>query len=212
MYRSFDFGYSKPFSCAWWTMDNNGILYRILELYGCTGQPNVGVKWTVPEIASKIHEIETTHRWFMGKKILGVADPSIWDVSRGESVADVLAKSQVFFDKGDNKRIPGKMQLHYRLAFSEEGYPMMYVFGKGKDGHELCPAFIRTIPELTYSETHPEDVDTSLEDHPYDDARYLCQLNPIPPRKPVKRDSKPYNPLETNTRYQNYEFYNIRPY
>ena len=34
--RSYDFGYNKPFSCAWWAVDYEGVLYRILELYGCT--------------------------------------------------------------------------------------------------------------------------------------------------------------------------------
>ena len=44
--RSYDFGYGKPFSCAWWAVDYDGVLYRILELYGCTRTPNEGVKWT----------------------------------------------------------------------------------------------------------------------------------------------------------------------
>ena len=32
----------------------------------------------------------------------------------------------MFFSPGDNKRIPGWMQLHYRMAFDGEGYPQMY--------------------------------------------------------------------------------------
>lgn len=44
--RSYDFGYGKPFSCAWWAVDYDGVIYRILELYGCTRMPNEGVKWT----------------------------------------------------------------------------------------------------------------------------------------------------------------------
>ena len=45
VFRSFDWGYSKPFSCAWWAVDFEGCMYRILELYGCTQTPNEGVKW-----------------------------------------------------------------------------------------------------------------------------------------------------------------------
>ena len=44
--RSYDFGYAKPFSCAWWAVDFDGCIYRILELYGCTATPNEGVRWT----------------------------------------------------------------------------------------------------------------------------------------------------------------------
>ena len=43
VYRSFDFGYAKPFSVGWWAVDFDGRLYRILELYGCVpGEPDTG--------------------------------------------------------------------------------------------------------------------------------------------------------------------------
>ena len=45
IYRSYDFGYAKPFSCGWWGVDRDGTVYRIAELYGCTKEPNEGVKW-----------------------------------------------------------------------------------------------------------------------------------------------------------------------
>ncbi len=32
VYRSFDWGYNKPFSCGWWAVDQDGVAYRILEL------------------------------------------------------------------------------------------------------------------------------------------------------------------------------------
>ena len=35
-----------------------------------------------------------------------------------------------------------------------------------------CEGFIRTIPALTPTPNCQEDIDTSLEDHPYDAARY----------------------------------------
>lgn len=174
--RSYDFGYAKPFSMAWWAIDYEGVLYRILELYGCTNEPNEGVKWTPEEQFRKAREIETTHPWLRGKKITGVADPSIWDGSRGQSVSETAAKHQIYFEKGDNNRIPGWMQIHYRMAFDENGYPMMYIF-------KNCKAFIRTMPLMTYSETVPEDLDTTLEDHVADDTRYLCMSRPIKPRK-----------------------------
>ena len=88
IYRSYDFGYNKPFSCAWWAIDYDGVLYRILELYGCTDTPNEGVKWTPDEQFKRIKETEDTHPWLKGRKILGVAYPSIWDVSRGVSFAE----------------------------------------------------------------------------------------------------------------------------
>ena len=156
--RSYDFGYGKPFSCAWWAVDYDGVIYRILELYGCTREPNTGVKWSPDVQFQEIAKMEREHPWLAGKQITGVADPSIWDASRGESVAQTAARYRVYFTPGDNKRIPGWMQCHYRLQFDENGYPRMYVFN-------TCKAFLRTIPLLMYDEHKPEDLDTSLEDH-----------------------------------------------
>lgn len=177
--RSYDFGYNKPFSCAWWAVDYDGIIYRILELYGCTKEPNEGVKWTPDKQFSEIEKIEHQHPWLKGKDITGVADPSIWDASRGESVADTAARHGIYFVPGDNERITGWMQCHYRLQFDENGYPRMYVF-------ENCKAFIRTIPALLYSETQVEDLDTKMEDHVADEWRYMCMSRPIKPRREVK--------------------------
>lgn len=158
IYRSFDWGYAKPFSCGWWAIDDDGVAYRILELYGCTQTPNEGVKWTPYRVFSEIHRIETEHRWLQGKRITGIADPAIWDAETGESIADVAGKHQVLFTPGDHKRLPGWLQVHYRMAFDEQGFPMMYVF-------KNCKAFIRTMPLLMYDEHKPEDLDTDGEDH-----------------------------------------------
>ena len=49
---------------------------------------------------------------------------------------------------------------------------MFYVFN-------TCKHFIRTIPNLIYSETDPEDVDTTCEDHIYDEWRYMNMQHEI---------------------------------
>ena len=188
IYRSFDWGYNKPFSCGWWAVDFDGIVYRILELYGCTDIPNEGVKWTPPQVFAEIHKIETEHRWLAGKHIIGIADPAIWDAETGESIADTAAKHQVYFTPGDNKRIPGWMQVHYRLAFDGNGFPMMYVFRN-------CQAFIRTIPILQYDDHRPEDLNTEGEDHVADEVRYFLMSRPIKPRHELPPDKYRETPM-----------------
>ena len=179
IYRSYDFGYAKSFSCAWWAVDFDGVIYRILELYGCTDNPDEGVRWTPERQFRRIREIEDTHPYLKGRDIQGVADPAIWDTSRGESIYETALRHRIYFQKGDNRRIAGWMQMHYRLAFDEEGYPMMYVFSH-------CRAFLRTVPVLLYSDTDPEDLDTKQEDHAADECRYFCMSRPI---APVRRHS-----------------------
>jgi len=189
IYRSYDFGYAKPFSCAWWAMDYDGILYRILEYYGWTGIPNEGVKWSPDKQFTEIAKVENEHPYLKGRQIFGVADPAIWNKESGESVYEAALRHHLFFEKGDNQRIAGWMQMHYRMAFDDNGYPMMYIF-------KNCKAFIRTIPLMMYDETHVEDLDTDLEDHAADEARYMCMSRPIKPviaNKPVPVGDDPLN-------------------
>ena len=194
--RSYDFGYNKPFSLGYWAVDYDGVLYRIMEMYGCTQTPDEGVKWSPDEQFRKISEFERQHPWLKGRNIVdSVADPAIWDQSRGESIAETAARYGIYFTHGDNNRIPGWMQVHYRLQFDENGYSRMYVFNN-------CKAFIRTMPLMMYSETHPEDLDTKLEDHCPDEVRYMCMSRPISPIIPVETKPIVSDPLNQFTEKQ----------
>lgn len=181
IYRGFDWGYNHPFSCGWWAIDHDGVMYRILELYGCTKTPNEGVKWIPSQVFAEIHRIECEHRWLKGKKITGIADPAIWNAEYGESIAETASKHMVYFQRGDHERLAGWMQMHFRMAFDENGYPMMYVF-------KNCKGFIRTIPVLMYDEHKVEDIDTDGEDHIADETRYVCMSRPIKPRMRIEPD------------------------
>jgi hypothetical protein len=174
----------------WFAMDTDGVIYHILELYGCTSTPNEGVKWTPPQVFAEIHRIETEHPWLKGKSIQGVADPAIWNAETGESVAETAARHQVYFSKGDHQRIAGWLQCHYRLAFDENGFPMFYVF-------KNCKHFIRTIPTLQYDKHKPEDLDSDGEDHCADAWRYFLMSRPIKPRIAKKPDEYYSNPMFT---------------
>ena len=190
--RSYDFGYGKPFSCAWWAVDYDGTIYRALELYGCTETPNEGVKWTPDKQFQEIARIEREHPWLAGKRIEGVADPAIWDASRGESIAETAMRYGINFTPGDNKRIPGWMQVHYRLQFDSNGYSRMYVF-------DNCKAAIRTLPLMMYDQHRAEDLDTDLEDHVADEVRYMCMSRPVKPIRVVEKRTIISDPLNMFT-------------
>ena len=190
IYRGLDWGYNKPSAVGWFAVSPDNVVHHFLELYTCSKTPNEGLKWTPPQLFAEIHRIETEHPWLKGRKILGIADPAIWDAETGESIADTAAKHQVFFSKGDHARIPGWLQCHYRLHFDENGYPMFYVFNN-------CKHFIRTIPLLRYDEHKVEDVDTDGEDHIADMWRYVLMSRPISPRAKATRDPYEDSPLKT---------------
>ncbi len=177
IYHSYDYGRSRPFSMAWWTQDRDGVLYRIMERYGCDREPDTGLYMSAEEQFSEFAQIERTHPWLRGKRITGWADPAIWtkEGTSGKSIADVAAKHGIWFDKGNNDRINGWAEFHNRLYFDEHGKAMFYVFRN-------CSAFIRTIPSLIYDENKVEDLDTDGEDHVADESRYVFMANPLPPR------------------------------
>ena len=190
-YVSFDLGYSRPYSFGVWAVDPDGRAYRYKECYGCVeGEANTGLMHTPGEIANALARL-MEQEFTEGLHISGIADPAIWDRSRGMSVEEQIRNvfSGVIFRKGDNTRLAGKMQLHERLKFDEDGMPMLYVF-------RTCKDFIRTIPALVYDAQKPEDIDTAGEDHIYDETRYFLMSRPIAPRPVIEKKTKTYNPLD----------------
>jgi hypothetical protein len=158
------------------------------------GKPNAGIAITPREIAEGILEREaeeTRNNIFIDR----IADPAIFDKSRGLSVADQMdtcgGRPGVWFRKGDNARIAGKMALHDRLRFNDKGKPMLYVFN-------TCTDWIRTVPNLPYSETRKEDIDTASEDHAYDETRYFLMANPLPNEEEVAPQPRDYDPYRRN--------------
>ena len=207
IYRGFDFGYAKPFSVGWFAVDEDGRIYHIKEYYGCTGTPNTGIKLNPVEIAAGIREMEAEDPVLKGKQIVGIADPSIFDESRGESVARMMQRSPnfIYWQGGDNTRLAGKMQFHYRLAFDSEGLPMFQVFS-------TCKHFIRTIPTLVYDESKVEDINTDQEDHIYDMCRYVMMEHPLSPR--MNEDTRklgddPLDLRQDSQQADKYRFYRI---
>lgn len=206
--RGFDWGYSKPFSVGWYAVDHDNRIYRIRELYGCTNEANTGVKWTPLQVAERIREIEETDINLKGRRIRGIADPAIFEESKGESIARMMERGFVYWEGGDHKRIPGKMQCHYRLHFDDNGIPMFYVFN-------TCKEFIRTIPMLMYDEHKVEDIDSDMEDHIYDEWRYVMMEYPLNPeeisyeQKTVGTNgtSDPLGMLDDQSNYNEYAWY-----
>ena len=191
IYRGFDFGYARPFAVGWFAVDEDGRVYHIKEFYGCTGVPNEGIRMHPGEIAREIRRMESEEPMLRGKVITGIADPSIFDESRGESVARMMERSPnfIYWQGGDNTRLAGKMQVHNRLAFDGEGRPMLQIFS-------TCKNCIRTLPALVYDARRPEDIDTQGEDHIYDMLRYVLMERPIAPPPSVKPPALGDDPLD----------------
>ena len=196
IYRSLDWGYFRPFSVAWYAIDEEGIMYRFKELYGVqkSGQesiPNEGVQWPPEKVFRLVAEIEREFPDLNGREIIGVADPAIFQSQTGISIADTAMECGIYFHPADNTRLAGWMQCRYRLQFNEYGIPRFYVFN-------TCKEFIRTIGTLQHDERNVEDVQTDGEDHIADEWRYCAMQNTIRPivEEPEYRPMLGADPLE----------------
>jgi len=134
----------------------------------------------------------------IGARKLGyvAADPSMWKVDGGPSIAENFIRHGVVLRKADNKRLVGYVQVRQRIAGDEEG-PMLYATKNCHDG------FWRTMPDIVMDENHPEDIDTDQEDHCADDVRYACMSRPWlaavkAKQKPVDRWMKRFEAESTN--------------
>ena len=167
----------------------DGVMIHFKELYGVQKSgseslANEGVQWAPEKLFKTIKEIESTDPDLKGRKIIGVADPAIFQSQTGVSIADTAMQCGVYFLPADNSRLAGWMQCRYRMQFNEAGIPRFYVFN-------TCKEFIRTIPTLQHDERNVEDADTSGEDHIADMWRYCAVNNLI---KPIVEEPK-YEPL-----------------
>jgi len=170
---SFDWGYARPYSIGWWAVTHEGRPIRYREMYGCavdeiTGRPkhDVGVKMSASVLAKKAWDISVAE----GCKDM-VADPSIWTkvkkTEEDQSIAEIFEGVGWNMIKGKNDRVSGLARVHdYLKGIASDGKPLMLIF-------DTCHAFIRTIPVLVVDETNPEDLDTTGEDHVYDETRYF---------------------------------------
>ena len=88
---------------------------------------------------------------------------------QGPSTAEVMAQHGVFLTPGDPNRRNKLQRMRERLAVPTDdegrvvGRPLLMVYPS-------CAEFLRTMPQLAYDESNPEDIDTDQEDHVYDEA------------------------------------------
>jgi hypothetical protein len=91
---------------------------------------------------------------------------------------EIFARYGLFFSKGDPERALKIRQFHERLRITDDGPAMVQIY-------DTCTHFIRTIPLLQADKHNIEDVDTTLEDHIYDEVCHIFMARPIRPKVAV---------------------------
>jgi len=159
--RAADYGYSSPSCVLWGAVDWDGTIWIYRELYdkGYTGEA----------LAQIVNALEADDPLMQ----ISVLDGSCWSKhGTGPSIAETMIRNGVRWIPADKNRLPGKIELHRRLAINERTEePKLKIFA-------TCTNLIRTLPTLPLSKTNSEDVDTKAEDHAYDALRYMCMTRP----------------------------------
>ena len=193
---TFDWGFGAPFSIGWWWLDGDGRAYRFSEWYGWDGTPNQGIRKTDKEIAAGIIAREKEMGFnsstvgfdgspVFNSQITRLCDPTCFNKKpdykgggQGPSTAEEFALMGLKLIPGDPNRSLKLRQFHSRLEVprDENGEviapPMTQVYN-------TCEQFIRTIPTICSDSNNIEDVDSSGEDHHYDEAALLFMWRPL---------------------------------
>ena len=162
-FYSLDWGFAKPFSLGKWAVNAEGRMVRYGEWYGCAKhESNTGIRMGADEASA----IAWGHAIAEGVTEC-VADGAMWNKNDdGPSTAEKWEAAGFKMIRADKDRVNGLMQFHQQMITTdEEGKPMLCIF-------DHCVDFIRTIPALTPDPNNPEDINTKLEDHIYDESRY----------------------------------------
>jgi hypothetical protein len=186
-FAAMDWGYSKPFSIGWYAVNEDGRIIRYKEWYGCeTTEANTGIRMGASAVAKKAWAMSVDE----GVEYM-IADPACW-IKQGHqdndgqdvpSIAESFMAAGFKLEKANNERINGLARIHDLMKGNGlDGRPMFMVADK-------CFHWLRTVPYLTADPRDPEDIDTSLEDHAYDEFRYAIMSRfALDPRSLRKRE------------------------
>jgi hypothetical protein len=166
VWRALDWGFAKPYSVGWYAMDQDGVIYRWRELYGYGGKADLGSREDPGAVAKKIKAIEE-HDERMGYEYRrNIADSAIFSESGTKSIARAFREAGIKWEpcaKGPRSRV-NSAQVMVQLL--QEGRFKVF---------KSCKHWIRTVPALMPDETFPEDVNTKMEDHCWDESLYALQ-------------------------------------
>lgn len=196
-FLAMDWGSARPFAVLWFAVSDGelsafprGALIVEREWYGMQpGQPNVGLKLPVEDVARGI--VERQARSGVVAPVYQVADPAMFTADGGPSMAERMyrvTEGKVNLTRADNARVAqrgamgGWDQVRARLRGDADGRPMLYVFAN-------CSELIRTLPAMQHDKDRPEDLDTDGEDHAVDALRYGCMSRPMITEAPVTQKS-----------------------
>ena len=183
IYMTFDWGFGAPFSIGWWWVDADGRVYRFAEWYGWDGSPNKGLRIPDSDVVKGLIEREKTQGITNVQVRYAGPDcfqkkPDYKGGGQGPSTAEIFARQKIYLTVGDPSRTLKIRQFRERLKVPKDDNgniidrPMMLIYN-------TCKQFIRTIPSIVTAKNDPEEIDTTGEDHVFDEVSHICMARPM---------------------------------
>lgn len=148
----FDWGYNAPGAALYLAYTKDGHVFAYREIYQNAKTP---YEWAMDmkQYTEKIEYILLPHDCFA--KVHG-----------NESIADIFKRELGIPIRAAGTLVQGARHqrvaiTHQYLSIAPDGRPWLQI-------HAGCKNTIRTLPEMIYDKSDPEDVDTTGEDHCYD--------------------------------------------
>lgn len=161
-YIGFDWGYNDSASAIWLAVapeSEDGVkhLYAYREIYDNHRSPT----WWAEQIASIIASEEISY--------MILPHDCFSHLGGNQTIARTFSDAGVPIIRADSLSHAAKLHrqalLHQLLEVSNDGTPYLQI-------KESCANLIRTLPDLPYSETRPEEISDKAEDHAYDSLTY----------------------------------------
>jgi hypothetical protein len=196
-FRTFDWGFSEPFVCQWWTVSDGepftdhlqrqrwfprGSLIMYREWFGANPDNTAeGLRLTNEEMARGI--VSRTPEEYKWVTITDSKPFQSTGAVKGLGTAEIFQANGVKLIQGDTGRVNGWMQLRSRLKGGDTG-PMIYFC-------DICTNTREYLPALQRHELKPDDAAESGEaTHCADAVRYACTARPL--IKEVPKQDKPF--------------------
>jgi hypothetical protein len=196
--RSFDWGYSHPFSLGYWaesdgtsvTIPNfmgkertitfpRGTMFRVGELYGTNGEINTGLRCTPQQVGRMIWKKDYSMPHIKGCMIIpGPADNQIFDEQYdGKTLQASMLEAYKYakFSKSNkhpHSRAIGSILIRQRLENSLKLAEQGFMEHPGLFIMDNCNHWRSIIPSLLRSELDPDDIMQDQEDHLWEETRY----------------------------------------
>lgn len=157
-------------SCHWYAVDSDGDVWVYREYYWKKEQHG-GEGRDIDQHAKAVHRlsVDDTDTPLEDYLYTVIDTAAFAKAGYSETTAEIFERHGVNgLVPAAKERVVGWNAVHYYLRWDLSTPPKIHIF-------DTCVNMIRTLPVLQHDDKHPEDLDSTGEDHAADELRYFLR-------------------------------------